>query len=142
MARRFATRIAGLDSRESIRRKNPIFMTCERFARIASILRFAMFSPSKRDLQRRGEVQFGNPETIRENQAIRANLQIDSRESGHLSFKTLSSLNGRFGPEKKKFSPPPPLISQFAADTLPAPPTPGKPPLLGLSIKKPIPPPS
>ena len=29
-------------------------------------------------------VQFGNPETIRENQAIRANLRIDSRKSGHL----------------------------------------------------------
>ena len=28
--------------------------------------------------------EFGNPETIRENQAIRANLRIDSRESGHL----------------------------------------------------------
>ena len=31
------------------------------------------------------EVQLGNPETIRENQAIPANLRIDSRESGHLS---------------------------------------------------------
>ena len=29
-------------------------------------------------------VRFGNPETIRENQAIRTNLRIDSRESGHL----------------------------------------------------------
>ena len=31
------------DSRESIRRKTPIFITFERFARIASNLRFAMF---------------------------------------------------------------------------------------------------
>ena len=31
-------------------------------------------------------VQFGKPETIRENLAIRANLRIDSHESGHLSF--------------------------------------------------------
>ena len=33
------------DSRESIRRKNPISITWERFARIASNLRFAIFSP-------------------------------------------------------------------------------------------------
>ena len=31
-------------------------------------------------------VQFGNAEMIRENQKIRANLRIDSRESGHLSL--------------------------------------------------------
>ena len=30
-------------------------------------------------------VRFRKPETIRENQAVRANLRIDSRESGHLS---------------------------------------------------------
>ena len=35
------------------------------------------------------EVQFGNPETIRENQVIRADLRFDSRESGHLSDRTL-----------------------------------------------------
>ena len=79
MARRFATR-------ESIRRKTPIFITCERFARIASNLRFALFSPPKRNSQK--EVQFGNPGTIRENQAIRANLRIDSGESGHLRSKS------------------------------------------------------
>ena len=38
----------------------------------------------KRDSQKKG-VQFGNPETIRENQAIRANLRIDPHESGHPS---------------------------------------------------------
>ena len=43
------------------------------------------FSPLKRDSQK--GVQFGNPETIRENQTIRANLRIDSRESGHLSLQ-------------------------------------------------------
>ena len=41
---------------------------------------------------RKKGVQFGNAETIRENQAIRANLRIDSRESGHLS----SERRGRF----------------------------------------------
>ena len=61
------------DSRESIRRKPRIFIMIERFARIASNLRFAVFSPSKRDSQNAVRVQFGNPETIRENQAIRAN---------------------------------------------------------------------
>ena len=38
-----------------------------------------------RDAIRKKGVQSGNPETIRVNQAIRANLQIDSHESGHLS---------------------------------------------------------
>ena len=39
---------------------------------------------------RKERVHFGNPETIRENQAIRTNLRIDSRESGHLSLKSSS----------------------------------------------------
>ena len=51
-------------------------------------------SPQTRDTQllapcsaiRTKGVQFWNPETIRENQAMRANLRIDSRESGHLSI--------------------------------------------------------
>ena len=37
-------------------------------------------------------VQFGNPETIRENQAIRANLRIDLCESGHLSWRISNDL--------------------------------------------------
>ena len=67
-----------------------IFITCERFARIASNLRFASSSPPKRGAQKKKRfrtVQFGNPATIRENQTIRANLRIDSRESGHLSAR-------------------------------------------------------
>ena len=74
------------DSHESIRRKTPSFIVSGRFARIASNLRFAIVSPPKRDSQKKG-VQFGDIETIRENQAIRANLRIDSRESGHLRFR-------------------------------------------------------
>ena len=85
VSQRESGRFARIDSRESIRRKKPIFITCERFARIASNLWFASFSPSKCDLQKKG-VQFGNPKTIRENRAIRANLRIDSRKSGHLSL--------------------------------------------------------
>ena len=47
-----------------------------------------------------------------------------------------------FRPRKKKFSPPPPpKIPRFATDALPAPPLPGKPPLLGFSIKNRSPPP-
>ena len=56
---------------------------CERFARIASNLRFAVLAPESAIHKER--VQFGNPATIRENQAMRANLRIDLRESGHLS---------------------------------------------------------
>ena len=77
--------------RESIRRKTPSFIACERFARLASNLRFAIFSPVKRNSQKMG-VRFGNRETIRENQAIRANLRIDSRESGHLKSDSFSHL--------------------------------------------------
>ena len=69
------------DSRESMRRTTPYSITCQRFARIASKLRFAIFSPPNRDSQKRG-FSSGTPETIRENQVIRANLRIDSRESG------------------------------------------------------------
>ena len=63
--------LARIDSLESIRRKTSIFTTCERF-----------LAPPECDSQK--GVEFGKPETIRKNQAIRANLRIDSRESGHL----------------------------------------------------------
>ena len=39
-------------------------------------------------IRKKKGVQFRNPQAIRENRAIRANLRIDSRESGHLSFST------------------------------------------------------
>ena len=69
---------------------------CEQFAQIASNLRFANFRPPKRDSQKKG-VQFGNPETIRENQAIRANLQIDSREQGLFrTFRVLRYNQGSY----------------------------------------------
>ena len=64
--------------------RTPIFTPCERFTRIASNLRFAISSPPKARFAKKG-VQFGNPEMIRENPAIRANLRSDSRKSGHLS---------------------------------------------------------
>ena len=78
-------RFARSDSRELIRRKkNLIFIACKRFARTASNPRFALFTPPPPGAIRRKGVERGNPETIRENQAIRANLRIDSRESDHL----------------------------------------------------------
>ena len=43
---------------------------------------------------RKKRAPFGDPETIRENQAIRANLRIDSRESGHLSSIAFNRLRG------------------------------------------------
>ena len=72
------------DSRESIRREKPIFFNvwAIRANRLKPTIRKCLVP--KRDSQG-GGVQLGNPETIRENQAIRAHLRIDSRESGHQS---------------------------------------------------------
>ena len=90
MAQRFAMRIgairanwfARIDSQES-----PYSITFERFARIASNMRFAFFS-APNAIRKKG-VHLGNPEMIRANrlanQAIRANLRIDSCESGILA---------------------------------------------------------
>ena len=69
------------DSRESIRRETPIFITFERFARIASNLRFEFLAP--RSAIRKQGVQLGNPEG-------------DSRESANLF--------ARIGPSKTKTS--------------------------------------
>ena len=57
------------DSRESIHR-NPCFQNGD-----------SQFLAPRNAIRKRG-VQFGNAETIRENQAIRANLRIDSCELG------------------------------------------------------------
>ena len=81
---RFTTRIGAIRANR-FERKTLICLTCEQFARVTVNLRFASFSP--RSVIRKKGVQLGNPETIRENQAIRANLRIDSRESGHLRRK-------------------------------------------------------
>ena len=77
------------DSPESTRanrlaEKKTIFITFERFERIASNLRFAILSSPKCDSHKKK----GSAEAIGANQAIRANLQLDSRESGHLSACT------------------------------------------------------
>ena len=77
MAWQFATRIGAIRANRfapMVRRKTPIFITCERFARIASNWQFAIFGP-RSAIHKKG-VQFGKPETIRENQAIHANLRM------------------------------------------------------------------
>ena len=92
-SQRESGRFARSDSQKH--KKKTHFIACERFARIASKnLRFATFSPPKRDSQK--GVQFESPETIRENQAIRTNLRIDSRESGHLRSYSCVTLSSKF----------------------------------------------
>ena len=71
MDRRFAMRIGAIRMNRFARidsQKTPIFITRKWFARIASNPQFAIFSPTKRDLQRRGPVR---------------ELWNDSRESGN-----------------------------------------------------------
>ena len=50
-------RFARIDSRESIRRKTPAFITFERFARIASNMRFASFSAPEMRFAKRNSVR-------------------------------------------------------------------------------------
>ena len=78
MARRFATWMGAIRANRFAWKK-PIFITCERFAKIASNLRFAFFSPRNAIRRRRGSVrECWNDFDLRESD--------DSRESGHLSF--------------------------------------------------------
>ena len=91
MARRFATRIGAIRANRFARidsQKNPYFHNVRaiRANRLKPAIR--NFWPSRSAIRKKG-VRFGDPETIRENQAIRANLRIDSRESGHLSLRAL-----------------------------------------------------
>ena len=88
MAQRFATRIKSIRANRFAFKKT-IFVTFTRFARIASNLRFAIFQVPQSAIRKKG-VQFGNPQAIRAHQAIRANLQINLRESGHLKPTTRS----------------------------------------------------
>ena len=86
-SQRESGRLARIDSRES---KRPFSKhandSCESPQTCDSQLL------ALRSAIRNNGVQFGNPETIRENQAIRANLRIDSRESGHLSWEVLNGV--------------------------------------------------
>ena len=98
MAWRFAKRIGAIRENRLARidlQKNPWFHS--RRAIRANRLKPAIcnFQPSGSAIRKNG-VQLGNPETIRENQAIRANLQIDSRESGHLSAIEMGGVSRYF----------------------------------------------
>ena len=73
------------DSRESIRKKCDSSESPENCD--------SQFFVPRSAIRKKG-IQFGNPETIRKNQAIRANLRIDSRESGHLSRRILGEEAG------------------------------------------------
>ena len=60
---------------------------------------FSLFFPKTARKRRSG------PETIRENQALRANPRIDSRESGHLSIRRLEEavvVSGVFSKQQPK----------------------------------------
>ena len=95
----FGLRWPGDSQRESIRRKNKkktYFhkVRAIRANRLKSAIR-KIFVP--RNVTRKKGVHFGNPQTIRANQPIRENLRIDSRESGHLSFRILRCTFGVSG---------------------------------------------
>ena len=85
MARGFATRIPEIRANRFA--ENPYFHNVRpiRANRLKPAIRNFTPPPEAR-FAKKGR-QFGNPETIRKNQAIRANLRIDSRESGHLRKK-------------------------------------------------------
>ena len=90
MAWRFATRIGAIRGNRFARidsQKTPYFHNVRAIR--ANRLKPAISSswPPKRDSQE--QVQLGNPETIREKRAIRANLRIDSRKMGHLRLKRI-----------------------------------------------------
>ena len=77
------------DSRESIHTnrftENPLFSECASDSREWHQTCDSQVLAPRSAIRKKKGVLFGNPETvIRKNQAIRANLQIDSRESGHL----------------------------------------------------------
>ena len=99
----FATRIGAIRTNRFARidsQKNPLFSwraSDSRESPQTPAIRLLTPPPPGRDSQKKG-VQFGNSETIRENQAIRANLRIDSRESGHLRTEHVKTdcLTGQF----------------------------------------------
>ena len=78
-------RFARIDSRESIRRKTYFHnVQAIRANRLKPAIRNVLVP---RNAVREKGFQFGSPQALRENQAILANLRIDSSESGHLRFK-------------------------------------------------------
>ena len=62
-------------------------------------------------------VQFGNPETIRENQVMRANLRIDLREAGHLSAPS-PCFGWKLPNMPTHITPPPPTTNHYVNNSL------------------------
>ena len=85
-SQRKSGRFTRIDSHESIRRKKPIFITCERFARIASC--DSQFWPPKRNSQKRGSVR--EPRNDSQESG-------DSRESANRFARIGPSKGGRGG---------------------------------------------
>ena len=82
-------RFAGINSQE-----NPYFRNVRaiRANRLKPAIRKFLVPETR--FAKKG-VQLGNPKAIRANQAIHANLRIDSRELGHLRFWTLFAPQSR-----------------------------------------------
>ena len=78
------------DSRESIRANRfaakPLFSSCWSDSRESPQTSDSQFIVPEKAIRTKKGFSSGTLKTIRENQAIRANLRIDSRESGHLSL--------------------------------------------------------
>ena len=95
MERRFATRIGAIRANQFARidsQKNPFFHNVRaKKLRIASNLRFAALVPRSAIRKKGGSLR--DPQAIRDH-AIRANLRIDSWQSGHLSCRAFKRLRG------------------------------------------------
>ena len=78
-------------SRESIRRETPVSITCERFAHESpQTCDSPFFAPPPRSaIRKEGGFSSGTLKRFARIRAIRANLRIDSRESGNLSSTPL-----------------------------------------------------
>ena len=109
MARQFATRIGSIrvnrfaGKRESTRRKKKK----KNYFHNARAIRANHLKPAVHNFYlpearfAKEGVQFGNPETIRENQAISVNLGINSRESDHVwTFLKTFGIPGPEGPRR------------------------------------------
>ena len=97
MARRFATRIGGIRANR-FAEKNLFSQRASDSGESPQSFDSQFLPPPPPEARfAKEEVEFGNPETIRENQAIRANLRIGLRESGHLSHFLISSELGHRG---------------------------------------------
>ena len=84
--------VARIDSRKTKKQKNYFHnVRAIRANRLKPVIR--NFLAARSAIRKKKGAQFGNAETRRENQAMRANLRIDSHESGHLSACATSPIS-------------------------------------------------